>query len=127
MGDGLITETRFDKGRWVAFVSGTKADPARPEIGVFLNGQDLGDVSCSAEADGRWKLEFQIPSDVLADGVSTFLFVERKTSRLLGRFCVVAGELEKLDVLAQLDVLQSELDQLKSAFRREVRDRQSDH
>ena len=62
----------------------------------------------------------------MGEGVTTFLFVDRDTSGPLGRFCIIAGAMAEQDVLAQLDALQTELDQLKSSFRREARRRRED-
>lgn len=121
MSESPISESRFARGLWTGFLRHDRARSDAPEIGVLLGGLDLGDVAVTADGDSLWKLEFPIPAEVLAEGVSTFLFVDRKTSEPLGRFCIVAGLVAEQDVLARLDAMQSELDQLKSAFRREAR------
>lgn len=121
MSDDLIFESGFANGRWTGSLRRETAQPNAPEIGVFLDGRDLGDVAASAEEDGLWKLEFPVPTEALGEGVSTFVFVDRQSSEPVGRFCVIAGAVADRDVLAQLDALQSELDLLKSAFRREAR------
>ena len=121
MGGGPISESRVTNGLWSGQleIEGLKTDA--PDIGVFLKGQDLGNAETTAAGDRHWKLQFPIPSRVLADGISTFVFVDRQTSEPLGRFCIVAGDMAEQEILAQLDALQSEIDQLKSAFRREAR------
>lgn len=121
MNECLISESRLAEGRWTGRLRRDELQSETPEIGVFLGGSDLGDVLLSPYEDSQWKLEFPIPGEVLGDGVSTFVFVDRQTSEPLGRFCIVAGAVAQLDVLAQLDALQIELDQLKSAFRRQSR------
>ena len=125
MSEDLIFEARFSAGQWTGRLRRDEAQAGVPEIGVFLSGKDLGDVTVSAD-DDYWNLEFAFPLDLLGNGVSTFVFVDRRTSEALGRFCFIAGKAAELDVLAQLDALQSELTQLKAAFRREARRNRSE-
>ena len=126
MDDRSIFEPQFVAGRWSGLLHRDRAQSGTPEIGVFLGGRDLGDVALSADENDRWKLDFAIPAEELADGVSTFVFVDRRTSEPLGRFCIIAGGIAEQDVLAQLDALQSEMDHLKAAFRREARRNRTD-
>ena len=121
MSDEQIFEPSFADGIWTGIIPKGVSQTDAPEIGAFLDGRDLGNLAVTDDGRNRWRLEFPIPAEVLGDGVSTFVFIERQGQVPIGRFCVIAGTPAAQNVLAQLDALQAELDQLKSAFRREAR------
>lgn len=65
-----------------------------------------------------WQVTVAIPGDLLVDGVQTFLFVLQGDTEILDRFSVITGEPLEEDLRAEIELLRSELDMLKRAFRR---------
>ena len=58
------------------------------------------------------------PPEKIADGVQTFLILDRKTGETLDSFTLIAGDALSDDIRAEVTLLREELDMLKRAFRR---------
>jgi hypothetical protein len=59
-----------------------------------------------------------IPPQVLNEGVQTFLIRDRDNGETLAHFTIITGVAMEDDLRAEVDLLRSELDMLKRAFRR---------
>ena len=80
-------------------------------------------MDADREMANVWTLSVPIPSELISDGVQTFLVREATQTETLTRFSIAAGEPLQEDVLAELDLLRAELDLLKRAFRRHCSER----
>jgi hypothetical protein len=111
---------RLRAGVWEAVLSGD-AEPAVEALhqGCILPGPSL---SAIAGRPGEWMLRLAVPSDRLDHGVQTFLLRAKADGQTLGHFTIVSGVPLEADLRAEIDLLRAELDLLKRAFRRHVRD-----
>lgn len=105
-------------GRWQAeLVAPGAAEP--PAVEVWHLDTLLGAVETgAATAPGRWPITVAIPAALLSDGVQTFLLREAAGGATLGHFTIVTGVALEDDIRAEIDLLRTELDMLKRAFRR---------
>jgi hypothetical protein len=111
---------RLRAGVWEAVL----AAPAPPSVEALHQGSILPGLTIGALAGrpGEWLLRLPVPPDRLDDGVQTFLLRARDGGQMLGHFSIVAGLPLEADLRAEIDLLRAELDLLKRAFRRHVRD-----
>ena len=93
---------------------------ATPALEVLHLGDVVGEVTVEpVGADGdNWTVHAAIPTDLLSDGVQTFLIVLQGDTEILDRFSIVTGEPLEEDLRAEIELLRAELDMLKRAFRR---------
>jgi hypothetical protein len=61
----------------------------------------------------------------LSEGTHTFLFVEEPGNTVLYRLSIIAGIPATEDIRAEVAALRAELDQLRAAFRAEMRSAKS--
>ena len=118
-----LTKTRIQAGIYEGQLeTSSKADEPKLEathLGRALDGLTLdGDAS----KPGIWTVRLAIPSDLLSDGVQTIVISEASSEEVLDSFAIVAGEPLSEDLRAEVDLLRSELDMLKRAFRRHCND-----
>lgn len=112
-----VTKARLRNGTWEGIVHGS-ADEA-PNITVTHLEQPVPDISLTeADAEGQWRLCVPVPSQLLSDGVQTFLILDANTGTRLASFAIAAGSPLSEDLRAEVDLLRAELDMLKRAFRR---------
>ena len=115
--DGVkLTKTRIRGGIWEGVLSGTD----RPTLDVrHLEAEVAGvTVTAIAERASEWAVRVPIPAQVLNEGVQTFLIRDRETGETLAHFTIITGVAMEDDLRAEVDLLRSELDMLKRAFRR---------
>jgi hypothetical protein len=115
--DGVkLTKTRIREGIWEGVLSGTD----RPTLEVRHLEAEVAGVTVTAIPDrgGEWAVRVPIPPQVLNEGVQTFLIRDRETSETLAHFTIITGVAMEDDLRAEVDLLRSELDMLKRAFRR---------
>ncbi|SFR00860.1 hypothetical protein [Poseidonocella sedimentorum] len=96
--------------------------PALPDLAVMLDGTEVARAVASQAGDGRWQVRAPLPPEVLHDGLNTFLLCASDAPDPIASLPVMAGAPLDPDIRAELDQLRSELDLLKSAFRRHCRD-----
>ena len=113
----VLTRTRIRNGVWEGVFTGM---PDQPSITAIVGGIEVPDVSVQPVADqpGIWAVLVPIPSDVLNEGLQTFVIHDTATGGTLANFAIVAGDSPADDLRAEVDLLRAELDMLKSAFRR---------
>lgn len=116
---GTLQQGRLRAGVWEAVL--TAAEP--PEVEAMHQGTALAGLRVVALAGrpGEWLLRVPVPADRLDDGVQTFV-IQTIGGEMLGHFTIVAGVPLEADLRAEIDLLRAELDLLKRAFRRHVRD-----
>jgi hypothetical protein len=117
MTQATLIGTRIAAGIWEGVLSGQKD---APQLEVLHLEKHLGGVEVTeiAGQPGHWAVRIQIPSEVLSDGVQTFVIRDRLTGATLSHFTVIAGLKAEGDLRAEVDLLRAELDLMKRAFRR---------
>ena len=115
--EARLTKTRIRAGIWEGVLNGS--DTA-PDLEVVLLEQVLPGTSVAAVPDrpGDWAVRVPIPATALSDGVQTFLIRGKATGETLAHFTIITGVAMEDDMRAEVDLLRSELDMLKRAFRR---------
>ncbi len=116
MTDTKLTKTRIRAGVWEGVLTG----PTDPAIEVLhLEAVVPGhSVTAIAERPGEWLVRVPIPADLLTEGVQTFLIRDKASGGKLEHFTIITGVAMEDDMRAEIDLLRSELDMLKRAFRR---------
>lgn len=116
MAEGMkLTQTRIRAGVWEGILNGAGAAPKLEVLHLErpLPGLQVAPVP---GREGEWSVKVPIPSDVLSEGVQTFLI--RQGAETLAHFTIVTGVAMEDDLRAEIDLLRAELDMLKRAFRR---------
>ena len=117
MTDMRLTKTRIRAGHWEGVLSGAVAAPALEvrHLEAVLAGVTVVAVP---ERPGEWAVRVPIPSEVLSEGVQTFVIRDAASGVKLAHFTVITGVAMEDDLRAEIDLLRAELDLLKRAFRR---------
>lgn len=120
----LLTPTRLRAGVWEGELRSPDGRKVLPEIAVTLRDQPVETVRITPVEGpvGRWVISVLIPSELLNDGVQTFLIRNRDSGATLGSFTIVAGAPLDEDLRSEIALLRAELDMLKQAFRRHCRE-----
>jgi hypothetical protein len=107
-----IINAHIHAGIW----SGELTGVAAPQITVTHQATKLDGVSCTHDAARDvWQISVPIPADLINEGLQTFA-VNNGTDAI-AHFSLMAGEALAGDLRAEINLLRSELDMLKSAFR----------
>ncbi len=116
MDGARLTKTRIRAGVWEGVLSGTDS----PALEVRHREVEVPGVTITAIPDrpAEWAVRVPIPAEVLGEGVQTFLIRNRDTGETMQHFTVITGVAMEDDLRAEVDLLRSELDMLKRAFRR---------
>jgi len=119
----VLTKTRFRKGVWEGIVTATGtrtgSTAGQPEIIVSHLEKQVSGVEMTEDRDAaRWFLRIPVPSEVIGDGVQTFLICDASDGTVLDSFALISGEALGDDIRAETELLRAELDMLKRAFRR---------
>lgn len=119
MSNLTVIRTRILAGHWEGIVRPDKATATAPDIAVTLLGQEIKPLSLAPVSDSQdWALRIPIPADQIAEGVHTFLILDRATGETLDHFALIAGDALSEDLRTEMTLLRDELDMLKRAFRR---------
>jgi hypothetical protein len=115
-----LVQARITAGVWEGVLSG--ADTTAPTItalhgGRAVEGVDVRPVPGKA---GQLAVRVPIPAWALNEGVQTF--VVQADGETLAQFTLVAGVPLDEDIRAEIGFLRAELDLLKRAFQRHVRE-----
>ena len=118
MADMSLEKARIHAGIWEGIL--TAPVDVAPELEVMHQAQAVPGVEVAALADqsGQFSVRVPIPAELLGDGVQTFVIQDKSTGQTLDSFVIVTGEPLQADIRAEMDLLRSELDMLKRAFRR---------
>ncbi|WP_424938864.1 hypothetical protein [Aliiroseovarius sp. S253] len=122
MADMSLEKARIHAGVWEGVLT-AQVDVA-PELEVMHQAQAIPGVEVAALADqsGQFSVRIPIPAELLGDGIQTFVIQDKSTEQTLDSFVIVTGEPLQADIRAEMDLLRSELDMLKRAFRRHCQD-----
>ncbi len=116
MPEATLTRTAIATGRWHGVLTGPDAPP---DLQVTHQGTVVAGLTVSDRADGDgWDVMVPIPTELIGDGVQTFVIADRTSGETLATFALMAGEALAGDIRAEIDLLRAELDMLKRAFRR---------
>jgi len=117
-----LTRTRFQAGLWEGILDGAGA--GTPQLEVFHRDRALGGLAVTPDPaqPTRYRVSFPVPADLLSDGVQTILIRDADSGEALDSLTIVAGLAPEDDIRAEMDLLRTELDLLKRAFRRHCRD-----
>lgn len=111
-----LTQSRLQAGIWQATLA--IAGPEAPRLVATHDGQPLPDLRCEpGQAAGLWQISVAVPADILTDGLQTIV-LNLADGTCIGSLAIVAGEPLAHDLRAEIALLRSELDLLKSAVRR---------
>ncbi|RYH01971.1 hypothetical protein EU805_12355 [Salipiger sp. IMCC34102] len=111
-----LTKTTFSQGVWIGCLSGVAGEA--PTLDLLLDAERLGAPVVTAEGEGIFRVQVEIPADRLSDGVQTFVITTADDGTTLATISVVCGAPLADDIRAEIDLLRGELDMLKRAFRR---------
>lgn len=115
-----LVEARIAAGVWEGVLSGT--GPTVPSMSALHGGREVEGVevlSVPGKA-GQLAVRVPIPAWALNEGVQTFVVQADGTT--LAQFTLVAGVPLDEDIRAEIGFLRAELDLLKRAFQRHVRE-----
>ena len=116
MNKPTIINAHIRAGVWQAEIAGD-ASP-QPDVSASLQGNWLDDVQLHYnEIRGFWQITVPIPVATINDGIQTFV-VHNAHGETLAHFSILAGDAATEDLRAEIDLLRSEMDILKAAFRR---------
>ena len=120
MADLVLTKTRIQAGKWEGVLTISGGENVQPQIEVTHQTRPLEGVTLRENDDvaGEFFVQVPIPSDLLYDGVQSFVISDRETGARLNAFSIVTGQPMEDDIRAEIDLLRAELDMLKRAFRR---------
>lgn len=119
MTDLTLTKTRLFEGVWEGVLTRESGGTAAPEVDVTHLQAPLDGVEIIEKPEEKlWVLRVPIPAEVIADGVQTFLILDRATGEKIGDFALMSGDALSYDIRAEVTLLREELDMLKRAFRR---------
>lgn len=111
-----IIRSVIREGIWYGEIAGLEEGD---EVSVEVHERTLSNVRVSV-AGNNYRIVVPIPPQMIAAGVNTFVLSAAGES--FGNFTVIAGELAADDLRAEVALLRSELDMLKRAFRRHLRE-----
>lgn len=116
-----LTRTRLLAGVWEGILTGARAAPA---LEALLRGRPVEGLSVTALSGepGRYAVRIPIPQEAIGEGVEAVLIRDRATGETLDQVFIAAGPAAEADVRAEVALLRAELDLLKAAFRRHVRE-----
>ncbi|NDW53400.1 hypothetical protein [Aliiroseovarius sp. PrR006] len=122
MADMTLEKARIHAGIWEGVL--TANVDAAPELEVTHQAQVVSGVEVAVVEglSGQFSVRVPIPAALLGDGIQTFVIQDKLTGQTLDSFVIVTGEPLQADIRAEMDLLRSELDMLKRAFRRHCQD-----
>jgi len=113
-----LQRTAVREGVWEGLLTRVGPGEGPPRIDICHRDVPLGEAEVTARSDTSFTVRVPVPVNSLADGVQTFVLVDRETGLMLDSFAVSLGEPLGGDIRAEMDLLRAELDLLKRAFRR---------
>lgn len=122
MSDLTLTRSRLQAGRWEGVLK-APAEATPPPIEAVFAGAPLPglEIAPIAERPGRWAVGFPLPLEMLSEGVQTIL-IRAEGGQTLDTLSIVSGVPLEEDIRAEIDFLRAEVEMLKAALRRHLRD-----
>ncbi|WP_425092848.1 hypothetical protein [Tropicimonas sp. S265A] len=119
-----LIERSFQDGVWTGELSASHTISA-PDLVALHNGSTTTGLRLTARAGTKntWDVEFDLPRAALSEGTQVFLITDNTDGDVLHRLTIIAGHPATEDLRAEVHALRAELDQLRAAFRAEMRAR----
>ncbi|WP_240790382.1 hypothetical protein [Rhodobacter sp. SY28-1] len=116
----MLVQVRIADGVWEGLLSG--ADTDAPAVAALHAGRAVEGVEVTPVPGkaGQFAVRVPIPAWALNEGVQTFVL--QSGGQTLAQFTLVAGQPLEEDIRAEVSLLRAELDLLKRAFQRHVRE-----
>lgn len=115
-----LTKTGLTGGTWHGTLTG--AGDEQPRLEVTHLGQAIEGLQLTQDTTGdAWTVKIPIPAHLINDGLQTFVISDAQ-GQTLNSFAFLAGDALADDIRAEVDLLRSELDLLKKAFRQHCQD-----
>lgn len=115
-----LTKTGLTGGSWHGTLTG--AGKEQPSLQVTHLGQVVEGLALKHDpATNAWQVDIPIPAHLINDGLQTFVISDNE-GQMLNSFAFLAGDALADDIRAEVDLLRSELDLLKKAFRQHCQD-----
>lgn len=115
-----VTDAWLAQGVYTARLTGSDTAPA---LVLMQGGAPLPELEVRETAPGQWTASCPLPARLLSDGVQTLLLTEAVSADVLHRMALQAGTVLDGDVMAEIALLRDELDLVKAALRRLIRER----
>ncbi|WP_420861541.1 hypothetical protein [Algirhabdus cladophorae] len=112
-----LTKTRFQEGVWEGLLSSEGSATGVPKLRVTHLDRVVDEVEVIPN-EGEWIVRVHVPATAIADGVHTILVTDASSDTVLNSLTLISGNQLEEDIRAEVDLLRSELDMLKRAFRR---------
>jgi hypothetical protein len=115
-----LTKKRISNGVYEGVYKSKKGETATPELELNYLGESIGETYADQidVSENTWLIRCKIPSEVISDGVQTFLVCKVGDQSSLDSFSIASGEPLEDDLRNEISLLRQELDMLKRAFRR---------
>jgi len=119
-GEISLTKASLRDGVWegVLTMEGAADDVPPPLSALHLAQPVQGLEIIPLDEAGKWIVSLPIPTELISDGVQTFVIADAENGEHLASFSLLAGDALAEDIRAEIDLLRAELDMLKRAFRR---------
>ncbi len=120
----IVLETgRVQGGRWSGHVRTDDPSFGEAEIALVLAGEKVAPVHVAPGGEsGLWRLEVEIPAALIEEGLRTFTIERDGRTAPLASFSILAGAPLAPDIRAELELLRAELELVKRALRRHLRE-----
>lgn len=111
----VLTRSHLRAGIWDFGVT----SPTAPDLVADHDGQPLPDLRCTPGPEAAsWVCSLPVPAAILNDGVQTIV-IRTVDGTTIGSLAILSGAPMADDIRAEIDLLRSELDLLKAAFRQQ--------
>jgi hypothetical protein len=115
MSDPVLTSAQLRAGIWDFSVTCATT----PALIASHEGQPLPGLRCDPDADtGSWRCSLPVPAAILSEGMQTIV-IRTAAGVTIGSLAILSGAALAHDIRAEMDLLRSELDLLKAAFRQQ--------
>ena len=119
MSEIAVITSQIVDGTWVAKIQ-LVAGRELPKFEIAYQGKPIGTPRVARGEGEIATLEFDLSAKFLTDGIHTFSIAESGSDAVLASTQICAGEVEKLDFRAELDLMRQELELTKRVLRRHL-------
>lgn len=116
-----LTPLRLIEGTWEGLLSGVDGDHP-PALAVTRGALRLDAPDVEPREDGSWLVRVTVPAEALSEGMQVFVISLEDSDETIADFAVLAGDVLRNDIRAEVELLRAELDMLKRAFRKHCRE-----
>lgn len=120
-----LTPIQLLDGVWEGALTGVSAQTPPPALEARLGGDPIAAPQLTP-MEGGWLVRLEVPAEAISDGAQVVTFHLPGSDEPLAQFAILAGDLLRADLRAEVELLRSELDLLKRAFREHCRQNAQD-